>query len=83
MGISYCGLNCLECDFYKLKICTGCKIKKKDWGCHIRKCAQIKNVPDCCKCETSDCKKYRKLIYKVSRPLMPFDLEKNRKRNIT
>lgn len=79
MGISYCGLNCIECVIYKMKLCSGCKVKKKDWGCSIRKCAKEKEINDCCKCKKIECEKYKKLIYKISRPLMPFDLERNRK----
>lgn len=82
MSISYCGLNCMECDVYKIKVCTGCKVKNKDWGCSIRKCGQEKKVSDCCKCETINCKKYEKIIYKIARPFMPFNLEKNRNRKI-
>ncbi|MBD8045797.1 DUF3795 domain-containing protein [Clostridium faecium] len=78
MSISYCGLNCLKCDIYKFKLCRGCKIKKKDWGCSIRKCCKEKNMTDCYECKIINCKNYKKIIYKLSRPFMQFDLEKNR-----
>lgn len=82
MSISYCGLNCIDCDIHKIKLCSGCKVKKKDWGCAIRKCAQQKNISDCCKCGEIECRKYKKIVYKISRPFMPFDLENNRKNKL-
>lgn len=78
MAISYCGLNCLNCSIYKSKICTGCKIKKKDWGCSIRKCCNDKELEDCYKCKIINCTQYKKIIYKLARPFMTIDLEKNR-----
>lgn|GEM_PF-7014167 len=79
MSVSYCGLNCNKCDFHKVKICSGCKSKKKDWGCSIRKCGQSKKIDSCLSCKNANCKNYKKIIYKIARPFMPFNLEKRRK----
>jgi hypothetical protein len=70
MELSVCGVNCIECDYFKKSECLGCsEIKGQVWWasyvsatvCPIYTCVEDKKIDDCGMCSEMPCKLWREL----------------------